>query len=88
MKQSQSNVEVESAIKQVQGHIRMLRLNLQARYREVLPDSHRSITWLVPHAAQCLNRYLVGTDGKTARQRLKGKPFRSVVVEFVNVYGI
>ena len=80
--ESQSNGEVESAIKQVQGHIRTLRLNLQARYQEVLPDKHKIITWLVPHAAQCLNRYLVGVDGKTARQRLKGKVFKTPVVEF------
>jgi hypothetical protein len=74
--ESQSNGDVESAIKQVQGQIRTLRLNLQARYQEILADNHSVMTWLVPHAADCLNRYLVGTDGKTPRQRLKGRNFK------------
>ncbi len=80
--ESQSNGEVEAAIKQVQGHIRTLRLHLQARYKEVLGDGHVAMLLLVPHSAASLNRYLIGADGKTARQRLKGRAFRGPVVEF------
>ena len=71
-----------SQIKQVQGQIRTQRLAIQARYKTVLNDDHKIMTWLVPHAAETLNRYLIGVDGKTARQRLKGRTFKSPVVEF------
>ena len=40
------------------------------------------MTWLVQHAADCLSKYQVGEDGKTAHERLKGKPFSRPVVEF------
>ena len=80
--ESQSDGEVESAIKQVQGQIRTLRLHLQAHYGEVLSDGHIAMLWLVPHSAATLNRYVVGADGKTARQRLRGRVFKSPVVEF------
>ena len=63
---SQSNGDVEAAIKQVQGQIRTMRLAVQARYKTVLTDNHQIMTWLVPHAAESLNRYLIGVDGKTA----------------------
>ena len=42
--ESQSNGDVEAAVKQVQGQIRTLRLHLQARYQTVLTDDHKIIT--------------------------------------------
>ena len=38
--------------------------------------------WLVEAAAWTLNRYLVGKDGKTSYERVKGKSFELPVVEF------
>ena len=38
--ESQSNGDVESAVKQVQGHFRTLRLQLQARNQELISESH------------------------------------------------
>ena len=40
------------------------------------------MTWLVPHAAECVTKYLQGTDGKTPYQRLFGKPIREETFEF------
>ena len=40
------------------------------------------MTWLIQHAADCLSKYQVGEDGKTAYERLKGKKFSRAVVEF------
>ena len=80
--ESESNGEVESAIKQVQGQFRTVRLSLQSSYQQIVPDDHVAALWLLPHSAQLLHRYLVGQEGKTARQRLRGRTFKSPVVEF------
>ena len=62
--------------------MRVLRAGLQARLEHVLKGSHLVITWLVQHAADCLSKYQVGEDGKTAYERLKGKAFSRPSVEF------
>ena len=36
----------------------------------------------MPHSAHTLNRYLIGLDGKTARQRLRGRAFKAPIVEY------
>ena len=68
--ESQSNGEVESAIKQVQGQYRTMRLSMQSNNRQVIPDNHIAAVWLVPHSAQTLNRYLAGQDGRVQRMRV------------------
>ena len=40
------------------------------------------MTWIVEHAADIINRFAVGPDGKTAYERIKGKKYRGEVVEF------
>ena len=40
------------------------------------------MTWFVQHAADCLSKYQVGEDGKTAYERLTGKRFSRAAVEF------
>ena len=80
--ESQSNGDIESAIKQIQGHFRTLRLQLQARYKELIPEDHSILAWLVQHSGYTLNRYLKGPDGRTPRQRLKGRMFNKECAEF------
>ena len=48
----------------------------------VLRGAHPVMAWLVQHAADCLSKYQIGEDGKTAYERLKGKKFSCAVVEF------
>ena len=79
--ESQSDGDVESAVKQVQGHFRTLRLQLQARYQEIIPDNHPVLAWLIIHAALTMNRYQIGPDGRTPRQRLKARSFNREVTE-------
>ena len=40
------------------------------------------MTWLVPHAAECITKYLKGPDGKTPYHRLMGKPVREETFEY------
>ena len=43
---------------------------------------HNSFPWLVLHAADVLNTFLVGPDGLTAYERIKGRAYSSVMLEF------
>ena len=43
---------------------------------------HPVTTWLVNHCADVINKFKVGSDGKTSYERVKGKPYRRDMVEF------
>ena len=79
---SRSNGAAERAVKALGEHVRVLRAGLQGRLGLVMKSSHPVMTWLVQHAADCISKYQVNEDGKTAYERLKGKRFNRVAVEF------
>ena len=47
-----------------------------------VPVAREIVTWMVEHAADLLDKFLVGPDGRTAFERLKGKKYRGETVEF------
>ena len=40
------------------------------------------LEWTIPHSADCINRFLIGRDGKTAYYRIYFKNFHGKVFEF------
>jgi hypothetical protein len=51
-----------------------MRLALESRYKRKITEEHNIIPWLVKEAADSINRYQVGSDGKTRRERdLRGR---------------
>ena len=79
---SPSNGFIERAVQEVQGQLRTTNSALEARLKQMVTSSHPGLPWLVMHAANTLNRYAIGQDGRTAYHRLKGKRFNREVVEF------
>ena len=75
---SQSN----SMIEREGGQIRVLKDALETRIRNKITADHRVSSWLVEFAAVLVNRYEVGHDGKTPYERLRGKQFRLLGLEF------
>ena len=71
---SQSNGFIERAIQAVEGQIRTMKLDFESHIGEKIPSDHNLIPWLVEYSAVLVNRGQVGKDGKTAYERLKGKP--------------
>ena len=67
---------VENAVQRVQGQFRVIRDDLESMIGRRMDGNHHCIPWMVRHAAQVINRYQVGSDGKTAYRRLKGSNFR------------
>ena len=59
---SQSNGDVESAVKQIQGQFRTMRSDLEACYKRVIEANHNVMPHLVRHCAGTMNRESIGTD--------------------------
>ena len=79
---SQSNGRAEKAIRDLEGHLRTLKLALDSRLGLCVPTDAPAIRWLVEHSADFTSRFRVGRDGKTARERIIGKRNLLNVAEF------
>ena len=78
----QSNGTVESAINRIGKQVRTMRSALEEKYARKIEGTHLIIPWMIRYAANVLSWYIVGDDGKTAYERLKGKLFTRKTVEF------
>ena len=76
VKESQSNGHAENTNQQVQGLIRTHRDALESRYEINLTGKSVILPWIVKHAAASLTRFIIGKDGRSALQRLKGQRCR------------
>ena len=59
--------------------------NLEARIGARVSGESAVVPLLVIHSARTLNRFNVGSDGKTPYRRRKGKEFRRDIAEFGEV---
>ena len=80
--ESKSLGEANIHIQILQGQIRTLRDALESRYGERIDGPSVMIPWMVQRAARISNRFRVGKDGRTARQRVKGRGVQQETVEF------
>ena len=83
---SKSNEAIEKANQEVQGMVRSLKSAVEERLGIKIDPDSVVVPWLVRHAAAVLSRLKMGTDGKTAAERLKGKRFRREVCEFAETF--
>ena len=79
---SQSNGSIEGAVGEAEAQIRTARLALEQNYLHKIPIDHAIVPWMVKHCSFALNRFLIGSDGKSAYERIRGRPFKSDVLEF------
>ena len=73
---------IERAIQDIEGVIRALKASIEERIGVVVPPKHPVLEWLIEYAADVLNRYKVGVDKKTARERSVGEHRSRPVAEF------
>ena len=79
---SRANGAAERAIQAVEEQVRVIKNGLETRIGMKISGKHPVTFWLIEHAADLLTKYAVGEDGKTAYERMKGKPYLGDVVEF------
>ncbi len=80
--ESSSNGGIEGAVKIFKGLLRVHLAALERRIEGRFPSNHPVLTWLVEHVADVVSKYMVGVDGKTAFERLYGRPVREEGLEF------
>ena len=79
---SGSNGVIERRIKEVQGQLRAMKSALDTRVGVDIRGTSNFLPWMVEYASVLINRYLVGKDGKTAYERLRGKKSKMLGFEF------
>ena len=78
----QANVGAERGVQEVKGQLRATKLGLEARIGVEITDAMAILEWMIPQAADTINRFLVGDDGRTAYYRVRHKNFHGKVFEF------
>ena len=73
---------IENGVRLFKGVLRVHLAALEKKVGVVFPSEHPVTAWLVEHASDVLSKYLVGSDGHTAFERLCGKPVREEGLEF------
>ena len=78
----QCNGHAEAAVGDVKAQIRAVKIGLESRIRVKVQPDWPIIEWIVPHAAELINRFSMGSDGKTPHYRVFHKFFNGKTVEF------
>ena len=79
---SNANGSIERANQTIQGQIRAIKDYTERQIGATIGLDSSVLKWLVRHAAWTLTTFHVGSDGKTAHQRIRGKPFNQQIAAF------
>ena len=79
---SNANGSNERAIQTIQGQIRAIKDYTERQIGATIGLDSAVLKWLVRHAAWTLTTFHIGSDGKTAHQRIRGKPFNQQIAAF------
>ena len=80
--ESQANGLAERAVQAAEGQLRVMKLALEQRLQGDMPPKHPVVAWLTQHAADMVTKLHRRSDGRTSYELVKGKPYRSELVEF------
>ena len=78
---SRANGRVERAVQSVEKQVRVLKLATENSVGK-FSVSHAIFPWLVLHAADVMVKFRVGADGQTPYERLKGREYSGIMMEF------
>ena len=59
-----------------------MRMSLQSRCACEIKEDMDVVAWMVAEAAESINRFQIGPDGKTRRERVTGKKWHRQTAEF------
>ena len=77
--ESASNGSIECGVKTFKGLLRVHVMALEKKADVYVPTAHPLMKWLVEHVTDLATKYLGGSDGKTAYNRLFGKQVLSLI---------
>ena len=76
---SNANGSIERAIQTIQAQIRAIKDYTERQIGATISLDISELKWLVRHAAWTLTTSYIGSDGMTAHQRTRGKPFNQQI---------
>ena len=80
--ESQSNGKAERAVGEFVRQLRTMKVALESRLKARIASSHPIMQWLIEHTAYILNKYGLGSDGRTPYGRLHGREAKERMCEF------
>ena len=80
--ESQANGFVENAVRELKGVARTIKFATEELHKTAIGQDHPSLPWLIKHAAMAINLGQRAADGKTAYERLRGRPYRKELPAF------
>ena len=78
----QSNGLSEQTVQSVKSKVLSNMVALEQKIGRKLPVIHPIVAWCVECTADCLNRYVLGADGRTVISRMRGRNPRRPVAYF------
>ena len=78
----QSNGEAERAVQEVKAQMRAIKFGLESRIKANIGGNPLVFEWIIPHASDCISRFLVGKDGRTPHSRICNKHLSGKTFEF------
>ena len=70
---ARANGQAEAAVKEVKWRIRAILLTLAKKFEGGVPQGHPLTYWAPRYAAEQINRFKIGEDGRTPDERRTGK---------------
>ena len=79
---SASNGKVERAIQEVEGQLRTMKSALMDRLSTDVSEWGSIMSWMTEAAGQMITKFMVGKDGRTAHERVRGTRATRPMAEF------
>ena len=80
-----ANGLAERAVREFKEQLRATKIGFERRIKTKINPKSPILHWIVIHAIENINRFLVGADCRTPYYRLHGKDFNGKVIEFGEV---
>ena len=62
--------------------MRVFKLDLESRVKETIPIECAIVEWMIEHVCDVVNKTVIGQDGLTAYERVKGKKAKAEFLKF------
>ena len=79
---SKSNGFIERTTQSVEGQIRTFTSATESRMGLRMIPGRALYAWMITHAANSINLYEVGSDGRVPYQRIRGRKLQTEMLEF------
>ena len=66
----------------MKNHVRTVKFSLERHLGVAIPNDHNLLTWVVHYASMTYNKFHIGADGRTPRERIIGRKIGPAMAKF------